>query len=110
MLSERRVFAPNGMAGGGEAKRGLNLWVRNYPGEEPGATRTINIGGKARVQVNKGDRIIVMTPGGGGYGKDPDEVAPFELKEEFRLFPEGRKSKVSNRGSVANRQTAAQSN
>lgn len=110
VLSERRVFAPYGMAGGGEAQRGLNLWVRNYPGEGPEATRTINIGGKARVQVNKGDRIIVMTPGGGGYGKDPDEVAPFELKEEFRLFPEGRKSKVSNRGSVADRQAAAQSN
>ncbi|KAK4942678.1 hypothetical protein LTR10_017627 [Elasticomyces elasticus] len=110
VLSERRVFPPYGMRGGKPGQRGLNLWIRHYEHEGPEATRTINMGGKAKAFMNKGDRIIVMTPGGGGYGKDPNEVDAFELEDEFRLFDAGRKNKGNIRGSVADKLAAAQSN
>lgn len=61
ILSERRVFSPYGLAGGLPGKKGKNLLVRG--GKE---TR---LGGKASLRVNKGDRLVVETPGGGGYGK-----------------------------------------
>lgn len=110
VLSERRVYPPYGMAGGKPGKRGLNLWIRHYEAEGPDATRTINMGGKAKAFMNKGDRIIVMTPGGGGYGRDPNEVEEFEVKDEFRLYGGGRKSKGNTRGSLADKLAAAQSN
>ncbi|RDW78259.1 hypothetical protein BP5796_06111 [Coleophoma crateriformis] len=66
ILSERRVIAPYGMAGGEEGKRGVNIWIRNDPLD--GSIRTISLGGKASVMMIPGDRIIVNTPGGGGYG------------------------------------------
>jgi len=30
--------------------------------------RSINIGGKASVLMGKGDRLVIMTPGGGAWG------------------------------------------
>ena len=54
------------MNGGGEGGRGLNIWIRAEDGSE------INIGGKNTVQVSKGDRIVIATPGGGGWGKTTD--------------------------------------
>jgi len=59
ILSERRRFAPYGLAGGAPGKMGKNILVRNG--------RKINLGGKASFQVKAGDRVIVQTPGGGGY-------------------------------------------
>lgn len=87
ILSERRVNAPYGMAGGGEGQRGVNLWIRKDP-LDGGSTRTISLGGRATTLMGTGDRIVVMTPGGGGYGKDPeerDEEKEFEVDGEFRM-------------------------
>jgi N-methylhydantoinase B/oxoprolinase/acetone carboxylase alpha subunit len=61
ILSERRKFSPYGLAGGKAGKRGKNILVRGG--------KKILLGGKASFRVNKGDRIVVETPGGGGYGK-----------------------------------------
>ncbi|TVY81203.1 Uncharacterized protein LSUE1_G002940 [Lachnellula suecica] len=84
ILSERRVNAPYGMAGGEEGKRGVNIWKRIDPLD--GSERTISLGGKASVMMNCGDRIIIHTPGGGGYGA-PEEKKEEELEiGEFRLF------------------------
>lgn len=66
ILSERRVVAPHGMNGGENGSRGLNLWIRD------GSKSVINIGGKNSVHVKPGDRVIIMTPGGGGCGKAED--------------------------------------
>ncbi|AEY95174.1 FABR114Cp [Eremothecium gossypii FDAG1] len=66
ILSERRSLPPNGLEGGFPGKRGLNLWVRH----ETGAT--MNIGGRNTVQVQPGDRMIINTPGGGGFGIPPN--------------------------------------
>ncbi|VEU23145.1 DEKNAAE104192 [Brettanomyces naardenensis] len=65
VLSERRVIAPHGMEGGEDGERGLNLWIRKSHGKE----QVISIGGKASVDVGEGDRIVILTPGGGGWGK-----------------------------------------
>ncbi len=64
ILSERRVYQPYGLEGGEPGKRGKNIFIRNN-GE------TINLGGKNEVKAEKGDRIRIETPGGGGYGKKP---------------------------------------
>jgi 5-oxoprolinase (ATP-hydrolysing) len=58
MLSERRVFRPYGMAGGGPGKAGLNLYVKK---ELDGTESIINIGGKMELQVQPGERIIIHT-------------------------------------------------
>lgn len=109
ILSERRVIAPYGMAGGDEGKRGLNLWIRKDA--EDGTTRTINLGGKATANMKAGDRIIVLTPGGGGYGPRPGKE---DKKELFGVFKIGDKfaSKPSamTNGSVAQRNVTAQGN
>ncbi|CAN6661315.1 5-oxoprolinase [Trichomonascus vanleenenianus] len=62
ILSERRTTSPYGMEGGHKGAKGENLWIRASDGRE------VSLGGKNTVQVNAGDRIIIQTPGGGGYG------------------------------------------
>jgi 5-oxoprolinase (ATP-hydrolysing) len=61
ILSERRSFAPYGMAGGEDAMRGKNTWITK-------SGRHISVGGKSSVRVEPGDRFVIETPGGGGYG------------------------------------------
>ncbi|MGP0566371.1 MULTISPECIES: hydantoinase B/oxoprolinase family protein [unclassified Nitrospina] len=62
LLCERRVHAPFGLNGGGSAAPGVNLLLRTDGTEE-------NLGGKNEINVNPGDRLRVLTPGGGGYGE-----------------------------------------
>ena len=61
ILSERRAVPPFGILGGGPAAPGVNLWVRRDG-------RNVSLGGKASVEMQGGDRIRILTPGGGGYG------------------------------------------
>jgi len=61
ILSERRRFAPYGLSGGAPGKMGKNILVRNG--------RKTQLGGKVSFRVKAGDRVIVETPGGGGYRK-----------------------------------------
>jgi 5-oxoprolinase (ATP-hydrolysing) len=92
ILSERRVYQPYGLAGGEPGQCGLNLWVRHVEkaswevalkrleaGESTDKEadtdedvemeeRQINLGAKNSAPMNMGDRIIVCTPGGGGWG------------------------------------------
>ncbi|KAL1677529.1 Hydantoinase B/oxoprolinase [Schizophyllum commune] len=81
ILSERRTRAPYGLEGGGPGGMGRNTWVK-YPREADGdvvegddSPRYINIGGKATVWMGKGDRLVIETPGGGGWGV-PDPERP----------------------------------
>ena len=64
ILSERRVFAPFGMFGGEPGKRGVNLLIKK------GSERVISLGGKSEFSVQPGDRVIIMSPGGGGFGAE----------------------------------------
>ena len=61
MLANRHAVAPRGIAGGCDAEPGRN-WVERADGsrEELGAT--------GWADMRPGDRFVVLTPGGGGYG------------------------------------------
>jgi 5-oxoprolinase (ATP-hydrolysing) len=65
LLTERRSRAPYGMSGGGEGKTGVNTWLKQTHGV---VKRKVNLGGKASVRVAAGDRLVLHTPGGGGWG------------------------------------------
>ena len=111
ILSERRVYHPYGLAGGGDAQCGLNLWVRkvqkaswetslrrlkeiNEGAAEGGRDETIyeerfiNLGAKNSASMKAGDRIIIRTPGGGAWGKAGQEKLKRERedpKESWRM-------------------------
>ncbi|KMP11656.1 5-oxoprolinase [Candidatus Nitromaritima sp. SCGC AAA799-C22] len=61
IVSERRVYAPYGMEGGESGAKGKNLLIRKD------GTET-DLGGKNEVLCEPGDRIRILTPGGGGWG------------------------------------------
>ena len=63
ILANRRKVAPRGLAGGGDALPGRN-WVERVDGsiEMLGATGS--------AEMAAGDRFIIETPGGGGFGKE----------------------------------------
>ncbi|KAF3763213.1 hypothetical protein M406DRAFT_73837 [Cryphonectria parasitica EP155] len=65
ILSERRSRRPFGMEGGGEGEMGRNLIVRKTAS---GCEEVVSMGGKSSVQLEKGERVVVMTPGGGAWG------------------------------------------
>jgi N-methylhydantoinase B len=60
--SERRNFAPKGLAGAGDGQRGKNLLIH-------GDDSTEVLQGRCTLEVKKGERIVISTPGGGGWGK-----------------------------------------
>ncbi|PFH62599.1 hypothetical protein XA68_12851 [Ophiocordyceps unilateralis] len=68
ILSERRVFRPYGLEGGEDGSCGLNVWVRRIKKDDGIEERHINLGAKNSAAMNPGDRIIICTPGGGGWG------------------------------------------
>ncbi|KAI8332325.1 Hydantoinase B/oxoprolinase-domain-containing protein [Chlamydoabsidia padenii] len=70
ILSERRVFQPYGLAGGENAQTGMNLWIRKNGANTP---TILNLSGKNSAPFKKGDRIVIHTPGGGGYGSFKQE-------------------------------------
>ena len=65
ILSDRRVHQPYGLHGGEPGAKGQNLLIKKTAaGEE----RVINLGSKNSEPVEKGDRMVVITAGGGGWG------------------------------------------
>jgi 5-oxoprolinase (ATP-hydrolysing) len=61
ILSNNRVHAPFGMAGGAPGARGRNL-VERADG------RVEELGHIGKVEMGVGDVFVIETPGGGGYG------------------------------------------
>lgn len=45
----------------------MNLWIRGG-GSEDTEGSIVNLGGKNTVMMRPGDKIVIQTPGGGGYG------------------------------------------
>jgi N-methylhydantoinase B len=70
LLTERRDRGPWGARGGSDGAPGRNALVRD--GEEQ------PLPAKVTVRLQRGDRLVVETPGGGGYGPAgaADPVAP----------------------------------
>ncbi|GAB7322906.1 hypothetical protein MBLNU13_g05451t1 [Cladosporium sp. NU13] len=116
ILSERRVYHPYGLEGGGDAQCGQNIWVRGVPKVEgsdadvdgkkssssPDAeVRYINLGGKNTASMQAGDRIIINTPGGGGWGPvGKESLSKQSAKKDPKLAWKG--------GSIAGRQAEAE--
>jgi len=61
LLCERRRSAPFGLAGGEPAQPGRN-WVERRDG------RVEELPGRCAVDLEAGDRLLLETPGGGGFG------------------------------------------
>jgi N-methylhydantoinase B/oxoprolinase/acetone carboxylase alpha subunit len=64
LITERRATPPWGLAGGRPGARGENwLWP------EGDDSRRVALGDKVTVELQAGDAVCVLTPGGGGYGE-----------------------------------------
>ncbi len=61
LMGERRLTAPWGLSGGGDGAVGED-WLISRSGER---TR---LPSKCTVEVDPGDELVVLTPGGGGWG------------------------------------------
>lgn len=61
LMGERRVLPPWGLAGGRPGLQGEDWLIRS--GSAPA-----RLPGKVTVEVKPGDRLLVRTPGGGGWG------------------------------------------
>ncbi|KAI3687397.1 hypothetical protein L1987_81092 [Smallanthus sonchifolius] len=61
VLSERRVHAPRGLNGGKDGARGVNYLVTKDK-------RRVYLGGKNSIEVEAGEILEILTPGGGGWG------------------------------------------
>jgi len=74
ILSERRICRPWGLHGGGEAARGEN-YILKYGGGYSTNNKPlkISLGGKNTYYADAGDAILILTPGGGGYGVPPGQ-------------------------------------
>ena len=106
---QRRVHSPYGMEGGLSAEPGRNIWVKQPRREDgdlpldpdgavPPKPRIINIGGKASVMMGKGDRLIISTPGGGGWGP------PTNSEEADQRTEDVLSAEWSARGSLVERE------
>lgn len=78
ILSERRAVSPFGICGGADGERGRNLWKKANG-------KVMNLGGKNTAQMHAGDHMIVMTPGGGGFGAlgSSNETGPLRDRPKF---------------------------
>ncbi|KAF5655624.1 5-oxoprolinase (ATP-hydrolyzing) [Fusarium sp. NRRL 25303] len=101
VLTDRRVTAPYGLEGGGEGQRGQNIWVRKDP--VTGAMRQVSLGPRKTSHFAAGDRIIILTPGGGGYG------SALEMKDEVAVPERDSRSLLTN-GSLGVRHSIATGN
>ncbi|NHZ71143.1 MAG: hypothetical protein GWP18_05830, partial [Proteobacteria bacterium] len=61
LMGERRSIAPWGLSGGGDGARGEDWLIRAKGTRE-------QLPGKCTVEVSAGDELVVLTPGGGGWG------------------------------------------
>ena len=73
---ERHFFSAPGLDGGSEGARAHSVIRRAGGGEEI-------IPSKAATTLHKGDRLVVETAGGGGYG-DPLERSGAQVREDVR--------------------------
>jgi 5-oxoprolinase (ATP-hydrolysing) len=63
MLSTRRETSPFGLMGGEDGLPGANLVIR-ADGE------TVALKGRDEIMLERDDKILIATPGGGGFGKE----------------------------------------
>lgn len=76
-IAERRRFSPYGLAGGEDGKQGGQYLVR-------GGQR-LRLPGKTTFRAEPGDELVILTPGGGGWGQH--ESAAFRANVEKKGRP-----------------------
>ncbi|KAK7220543.1 hypothetical protein V2G26_008546 [Clonostachys chloroleuca] len=108
ILSERRVYHPYGLKGGEDGECGLNLWIRNvekavsweesikafhegddHSREKVFEERHINMGAKNSAAMKAGERIRILTPGGGGFGPVGKESVAVKRRDETEGWKKG---------------------
>jgi N-methylhydantoinase B/oxoprolinase/acetone carboxylase alpha subunit len=62
LLSERRNYAPYGMAGGENGQKGRNSIIKKDGSK-------VELPSRIQLQMETGDLLSIETPGGGGFGK-----------------------------------------
>jgi len=62
LLTDRRRLSPYGLYGGSPGTAGENILIR---GEN-----VQSIPSKGTINLQKGDKLLILTPGGGGYGEE----------------------------------------
>jgi len=77
VITERRAVAPYGMQGGDCGAKGVNYWVKRVEKDdgEGFEERWVNMGAKNMVSMSEGDRCVIYTPGGGGWGFESEGEA-----------------------------------
>lgn len=97
IVSERRKTQPYGLSGGSPGKMGENYHLDSKTGKK------IKLPGKVSLDVVSGDRIIIETPGGGGFGGEVEgkkeenvlsDLLSGAMKRSFSFF-DGIRKKVS---------------
>jgi len=68
ILSQHRVEAPYGVAGGRAGSLGRQVVTRSGGGE-------VKLQGIDGCEIEPGDRLLLETPGGGGWGVEETEEA-----------------------------------
>ncbi|MEO8618738.1 MAG: hydantoinase B/oxoprolinase family protein, partial [Sphingomicrobium sp.] len=63
MLANRRAIPPKGICGGGDAAGGINRVIRVNGSVE-------DLPACASASMHVGDRFLIETPGGGGFGEE----------------------------------------
>ncbi|KAL2020523.1 hypothetical protein VTK56DRAFT_8323 [Thermocarpiscus australiensis] len=106
VLTDRRVTAPYGLEGGEDGARGVNIWVRRDP--VTGATREVSLGPRKTTHVCAGDRIVLLTPGGGGWGAPGAESADVAAADDVKQT--GSQSLLMTNGTLGMRNSIARGN
>lgn len=79
LFGERGRFSPPGVVGGRPASRNMFLYPEGGRLREPPMTSKL-----VGLRISRGERLKLMTPGGGGYGP-PEDRAPERVAEDVRL-------------------------
>jgi 5-oxoprolinase (ATP-hydrolysing) len=96
ILSERRSMAPYGLHGGEPGLRGQNTWVHKDGSR-------VSVGGKCTVKAEAGDRFVINSPGGGGWGAVGDRGLQDPVQQT-------EKPTMVGNGSIGNSMRGAESN
>jgi len=64
--SERREYPPKGLCGGENGRAGKNYLIRD--------NKRLDLPSKVTIRLEKGDLVVMETPGGGGYGKVKEKM------------------------------------
>ncbi len=65
LLANSRRVAPSGLKGGASGKTG-QAWIERAMGDEMGDK--LKLAGADQAEVAAGDKLVIQTPGGGGFG------------------------------------------